>query len=178
MPTNKLLVAFQKELMSRLQNLGKAGDIANWLAIETAGLRYLLPLEEAGGVALLSSVGEVEPVAHTKAWFVGIVSIHGVPFAMIDFAGWLGLRVGSPDLTYMARHNASLITFNPKLDINCALLVDAILGLKNSNDFTKKEASENAALEEYYLDKEGQTWQMMRLSDLVRDEYFLYIEDV
>ena len=172
------LVEFQKALMARLQNLGNASDTADLLAVEVAGgYRYLIPLEDAGGVALLSSIGDIEPVAHTKFWFVGMVNYRGTPFALVDLAGWLGIRIGEPDIAYMIRKNASVVMFNPSLEINCALLVDNILGLRNSTEFQSVSSSDANSAEEYLLDQNKNTWQIMKLADLACDEYFLHIEE-
>ena len=171
------LVDFQTKLMERLQSAEAAGDLANWLAIETAGHKYLLPLIEAGEVVLLSSVHQIEEVAHTQPWFIGVVNLRGAPFAVVDLAGWLGLRTASPDLRLMARQNASLIAFNTSLGISCALLVDRLTGLKNDTDWDKVASPDEAdGQTEFLSDSKGEVWQVMRLSDLARDEYFLSIE--
>lgn len=171
------LVEFQKELMLRLQNLDKANDTASWLAVEVADYRYLIPLEDAGGVVLLSSIDSIEPVSHTKFWFVGMINVRGVPFALVDLAGWLGIRVGAPDIAYMTRHNASLVLFNPALEVNCALLVDRIAGLRNNGEFKKTSPPGSDPQGEYLLDQKQRVWQVMKLADLARDEYFLHIEE-
>lgn len=171
------LLEFQKELMARLQNVGKTSDISSWLAVEVAGgHRYLIPLEDSGGVALLSSIDYIEPVSHTQFWFVGMINHRGMPYALIDLAGWLGIRVGVADIAYMTRRNASLVMFNPALEINCALLVDRIVGLRNNSDFQKAASPDANETGEYLLDKDQNIWQVMRLSDLAHDEYFLHIE--
>lgn len=171
------LVDFQTQLMKRLQSAESAGNVASWLAIEVLGHKYLLPLVEAGEVVLLSSITQIEPVTHTQPWFVGVVNLRGAPYALIDIAGWLGLREGKPDLGYMARHTASVIAFNPSLEMSCALLVDKLAGLRNDSDWTAATPPTGADPSAQYLaDRQGQVWQVMRLSDLARDEYFLSIE--
>ena len=171
------LVEIQTQLMQRLQTAEAAGDVASWLAIEVLGHKYLLPLVEAGEVVLLSTISQIESVTHTKPWFVGVVNLRGAPFAVIDLAGWLGLRKGKPDLQYMARHNASIVAFNPSLEMSCALLVDRLAGLRNDNDWSVAQAPEGMDYSaEYLADQQGQVWQIMRMSDLARDEYFLSIE--
>lgn len=177
MSSRQSLVEFQTQLMHRLQSAEVAGNVANWLAIEVAGHKYLVSLAEAGEVVLFTPSVQVEPVSHTQSWFVGVVNLRGAPYAVVDLAGWLGLRQTPLDLAQMTRNHASLIAFNPSLGMSCALLVDHLVGLINDNEWT--EVSASAELDDssrYLADKKGQVWQIMKLSDLARDEYFLSIE--
>lgn len=172
------LVDFQVKLMERLNSADSSDDIASWLAVNVAGHRYLIPLAEAGEVISLNAVAiQIERVAHTKNWFLGIFNLRGAPYAVVDFAAWLGLRPANRNVRQLSAQEAVMIIFNQSLGLSCALLVDRILGLRSDNEWSQTDAPENADPQGAYVkDKEGMVWQVISLADLARDEYFLAVE--
>lgn len=172
------LVEFQVKLMERLNSADSSDDIASWLAVNVAGHRYLIPLAEAGEVISLNSVAiQIEKVAHTKNWFLGIFNLRGAPYAAVDFAAWLGLRPANRNMKQLSAQEAVMIIFNQSLGLSCALLLDKILGLRSDHEWTKTDIPDNADPQgEYVKDKEGKVWQIISLADLARDEYFLAVE--
>ncbi|MGL4666322.1 MAG: chemotaxis protein CheW [Saezia sp.] len=171
------LVDFQIKLMNRLQSSVSAGSLANWLAIEVVGYRYLIPLAEAGSIVSLSDVFHIEKVAYTRSWFLGVANFRGSSYAVVDLAGWFGLRNEKVNLPELAKQGAAFVTFHPSLGMSCALLVDKISGLRSDSHWQEAEAPEGMSENgQYFSDAEGKIWQVMKLTDLARDEYFLSIE--
>jgi len=174
---NQRLVDFQVKLMNRLQSASEAGSLANWLAIEVVGFRYLIPLAEAGSIISLSESFQIEKVAHTKGWFLGVGNFRGASYAVVDLAAWFGVRAGKANLSELANHGAAFVTFHDSLGMSCALLVDKIAGLRSDSQWKKMKPPKGMPVDgQYFSDSDGEVWQVMRLTDLARDEYFLSIE--
>lgn len=144
---------------------------ASWLAVECAGRGLLLPLVDAGEIF---PVVAMVPVAHVRPWFLGIANLRGELHGVVDLGAFLGL--GMPE----RRHEeARLVAFSAALDINCALLVDRLAGLRSAGQLV---AATPAAAQparpfvgDEYADEAGRHWQELRLSALARDDAFLSI---
>lgn len=174
---NQRLVDFQVKLMNRLQSADKARNLASWLAIEVLGYRYLIPLAEAGSIISLSDAFQIEKVAHTQNWFLGVANFRGSSYAVVDLAAWFGLRDGKVNLAELAKQGAAFVTFHDSLGMSCALLVDKVAGLRSDSHWKKADAPKGMDKKgKYFSDADGEVWQVMKLSDLARDEYFLLIE--
>ena len=66
------------------------GSPAAWLAVESNGNRYLLPLVQSGEIFPWSAV---QTVPYTKPWYMGVANLRGGLHGVIDLAGLL--RQGS-----------------------------------------------------------------------------------
>lgn len=177
MPGSKQsLVDFQQHIMKRLSSVRAVSDVANWLGVEAGGGRYLLPLSEAGEVFQHSAVPALEPVPHTKFWFLGVANLRGVPTGVTDLAGWLGLRTSRVDLGSRMLEDSSLIAFSPALDVNGAVFVDRLAGLRTRAMFTPVPAdSAGPAGLESYTDAAGLVWKVLSLEALAASDSFLDI---
>lgn len=175
---NQRLTDFQIQLMERLKTGESTETLANWLAIEVAGFKYLIPLAEAGSIISLTDTYHIEKVAHTKEWFLGVSNFRGFSYAVIDLAAWFGVREHHPNLLELAKNGAAFVTFHESLGMSCALLVDKIAGLRSDSDWKSSHCKKNNLGEEgeCFADMNGQVWHVMRLTDLARDEFFLSIE--
>lgn len=144
---------------------------ASWLAVECAGRGLLLPLVDAGEIF---PVAALVPVAHVRPWFLGIANLRGELHGVVDLGAFLGL--GTPE----RRHEeARLVAFSAALDINCALLVDRLAGLRSAAQLAAvapaAAPSPRPFMGDEYADEAGRRWQELRLSVLARDEAFLSI---
>lgn len=166
-----------RELQSRLAQRLQAARLqqiesATWLAVECADQGVLLPLGQAGEIFPLSAV---LPVPHTGGWFLGVANLRGRLHGVADLAGFLGLR--SAPFGDTGREQARLIALNPALEVNCALLVDRLAGLRSADQL--KAAPDEGARPAFggtrYLDGAGRSWQEIRLKDLAAEEAFLRI---
>jgi twitching motility protein PilI len=116
--------------LARTQERGKS-----WLAVESAGRGFLLPLKDAGEI--FSFVG-VLPVPHSLPWFLGVANLRGHLHGVVDLARFLGLDPVGKHLGEAGRETARLVAFNAGLDINCALLVEKLAGLRNASQLRPK----------------------------------------
>lgn len=175
MAEREALRDFQRRLADRLQAAPTLGVQAAWLAVEAAGGRYLIPLAQAGEI--FPAVPALT-VPHTQPWFLGVVSLRGGLYGVVDLATWLaGVPQGltrppssSPD--------AQLITFNPALEVQCALRVDRLLGLRGPEHFCGSTPAPDAGAESFgpvLHEASGVAWQALDLHAWSRQARFLRI---
>lgn len=173
MAKREALRELQSRLAERLQAVGHATDSANWLAVECAGQGLLLPLNQAGEIFALATMAAVP---HTHPWFVGVANLRGRLHGVVDLAAFLGLR--RQPLTDMARESCRLVAFNPGLELNCAVLVDRLAGLRSTEQIRAEEPG--AAVKPAFaglsgLDMQGRRWQEIQLQALATDPQFMRI---
>ncbi len=173
MAKREALKELQTRLAARLQAArGEDLAVSSWLAVEAGGQRLLLPLAQAGEIFSWSGV---QPVPYTQPWFMGVANLRGALSGVIDLAALLG---APPLRSELALAEASVVSFNAALDINAALLVERLAGLRSAGDFASHEPA--AAGGPSYLgavrqDAQGQRWQEFDLQALSRDPAFLAI---
>lgn len=173
MAKKEALRELQTRLAERLQAARSQPTAAGWLAVECAGHGMLLPLAQAGEIF---SLAPLVAVPHTQPWFIGVANLRGRLHGVVDLARFLGLAAPAAS-TEPSREQSRLIAFNPALDINCALLVDRLAGLRSaeqlkSDDDTRPRPAFAGAR---YLDAAGRRWQALQLAALAGDEAFLKV---
>lgn len=178
MANRQALRDLQTRLAERLQAARTNNSQgANWLAVQAGGHNYLLPLEQAGEIF---SWPGVLRVPYTTAWFWGVANLRGSLAGVVDVAAYLGHPI---ERTEQSLHEVSLLTMNPALQVNVALVVDRLLGLRGAQDFVS--ASTEPALGTLqrgpgtvgasYTDSTGSVWQVLQLHHLVQSSDFLSI---
>lgn len=172
MSNKQALRDLQTRLAERLQAARTQVRGQSWLAIESSGRGFLLPLREAGEIFALAPI---LPVPYSHRWFLGVANLRGHLHGVVDLAGFLGLKAAEP----AGRDTqARLVGFNQALDINCVLMVDRLSGLRSTDDLTPEPPPADArpAFAGAQLrDAGGRVWQELLLSALVSDEAFLTI---
>jgi twitching motility protein PilI len=172
MANKQALRELQSRLAERLSAARTELPGKSWLAVECSARGFLLPLREAGEIFALSTI---LPVPHSQRWFLGVANLRGHLHGVVDLAGFLGVK-----LRDTGRDQARLVGFNPNLEINCALLVDRLAGLRSEAELTP-EAASAAPLPAFvgasYRDAAGRAWQELHLAELAGDEAFLRIVD-
>lgn len=169
MANKEALRDLQGRLAQRLSAVRTDAQTMGWLAVESGGYSFLLPLVDAGEIFL---PGVLVPVPHTQGWFLGVANLRGTLTGVVDLAAFLGLRERA-SATVMQQ--GRLIGFNPGLDMNSALLVDRLAGLRNQEQLTpdgEVSGPQPAYVGGRYRDGSGRLWQELRLAVLARDERF------
>lgn len=164
----------QKRLAERLRNAQVTGVAASWLAVEAAGRRFLFPLTHAGEI-----YNVVPPLAvpYTHAWFLGVASLRGGVYGIVDFAA-LVCGTAPRDKISGGRDGARLIALNTLFDVNCALLVDRLAGLRGVDGFSASDppaAGDPPYFSHRYTDLDGVAWQEINLQQLAQQPDFLAI---
>jgi len=174
MANKEALRELQSRLAERLKLQGDSSraDSAAWLAVECADRGLLLPLEEAGEIFPLSPM---VAVPHTVPWFLGVANLRGRLHGVVDLAGFLGLRTAATGEA--VREQSRLVAFNPALDINCALLVDRLAGLRSLDQLRADPHSgpRPAFAGRSWTDSAGRNWQELQLSALAGHDAFLKV---
>ena len=174
MANREALRELQSRLASRLQAARSEGLQAGWLAVEAAGRKYLFPLSQAGEIFPYAAP---QGVPYTHPWFLGVANLRGGLYGVVDLASYVN---GQPPVqrSDAARAESRLIALNALLDVNCALLVDRLAGLRNTDAFTAS-AEAPAGSPDYfgsgYTDASGAYWQELNLQALSQQTQFLSI---
>lgn len=169
MANKEALRDLQGRLAQRLSAVRTDAQTMGWLAVESGGHAFLLPLAEAGEIFL---PGVLVPVPHTQAWFLGVANLRGTLTGVVDLAAFLGLCKRTAG---QAVQQGRLIGFNPNLDMNSALLVDRLAGLRNQDQLQAEEdlpGPQPGYVGSRYRDASGRLWQELHLAVLARDERF------
>lgn len=173
MANREALRDLQTRLASRLQAARAEGtSVSSWLAVESAGKSYLLPLGQSGEIFSWVSV---QPVPYTQSWFLGVANLRGGLVGVVDLAGLLGTPV---QRTEQALNESSLLALNSALEVNAALLVDRLAGLRGTDAFVSSEPPHADAPAFYgttYIDSSGGRWQELNLQILSQHSAFLSI---
>jgi twitching motility protein PilI len=178
MANKEALRELQNRLAARLQAARTEARTANWLAVESAGQGFLLPLAEAGEIF---PVGALVPVPHTVPWFLGVANLRGGLHGVADLAAFLGLKPWASPVASSAeglRDQSRLVAFNPALEVNCALLVERLAGLRSTEQLEAEPddgVPRPAFAGRRYRDGQGRSWQEISLSGLAGEEHFLKI---
>ena len=174
MANRQALRELQTRLADRLQVARTQGVAPSWLAVEAGGGNYLFPMAQAGEIFPWVAT---QSVPYTQDWFMGVANLRGGLFGVVDLAAYVSGRAGSPRAE-MARKDSRLIALNGALEVNCALLIDRLAGLRNQEafgDFSARTAEAPEFFGNRYVDHNGAAWQEINLQSLARQAHFLNI---
>jgi twitching motility protein PilI len=169
------LRGLQERLAQQLSEARTRERRKSWLAVESGGQGFLFPLHEAGEIF---SPVPCMSVSHTAGWFLGVANLRGHLHGVVDLAQFLGLRDRVPVTVEGARDPSRFVALNVALEINCALLVDRLAGLRNADQLTTEPQASGPRpgfAGHRMRDTQGRVWQELALSALASDESFLRI---
>jgi twitching motility protein PilI len=174
MANRQALRELQTRLAERLQVARTQGVAPSWLAVEAGGKRYLFPMGQAGEIFPWVAT---QAVPYTQPWFLGVANLRGGLFGVVDMASYV---TGQPLLpkTELARKESRLVALNAALEVNCALLIDRLAGLRNQEafvDYSEKPANAPDFFGNQYIDPSGAVWQEINLQLLAQQANFLTI---
>ena len=179
MANKQALRDLQHRLAQRMQSVrDEPTQTANWLAVECEGVGLLLSLKQA---AEIFTPVTLKPLPHAKPWLIGVANLRGGLFTVVDLAVFLGLRDGNerselrPD-----GGQARLVTLHAELNINCALWVDRLLGLRSDEQLTAPAPQPRSSPKPRFAgplmnDAEGRSWQQLDLEALSKHQQFLQV---
>jgi twitching motility protein PilI len=174
MANREALRELQSRLASRLQAARSQGVQAGWLAVEAAGRKYLFPLSQAGEIFPFAAP---QAVPYTHQWFLGVANLRGGLYGVVDLASFVSGQA-PVQRSDAARAESRLIALNALLEINCALLVDRLAGLRNTDAFTASNEPPPGSPDYFgsgYTDASGVFWQEVNLQALSQQSQFLSI---
>jgi twitching motility protein PilI len=177
MANRQSLKALQVRLAERLTAAKSEAVTASWLAVESGGSRFLLPLVQSGEIF---SWTHLQEVPYTKPWYAGVASLRGGLHGVID----LGLLTGCVTLGLGSRvaervtSETRLVSLHAALGVNAVLWIDRLMGLRNPAMFhslTESPPDSPAWYARCLVDGDGRTWQEINLQALAADAEFLAI---
>jgi twitching motility protein PilI len=157
-------------VQARLRGAPRDGQAA-WLAVESGTARLLLPMAHAGEVF---RTPEVQPVPYAQPWFLGVANLRGVVCGIVDLAAFLGCAEQGRDAGQRLA-GGRLVSFNPLLEVNAAVLVDAIAGVRTVSSFVRSvpaDATDPPCWGASYTGADGQAWREVNLQNLSRLDGF------
>lgn len=173
MANKEALRELQTRLAAKLQAARTQPRATSWLAVECTGRGFLLPLAQAGEIF---SIAPLVEVPHSRDWFLGVANLRGGLFGVVDLSRFLGLA--SSTSSEFGREQARLVVFNPTYELNCALLVGRLAGLRSADQLTADPSGGGARPRfagQRYMDGGGRAWQELNLAALADDDAFMSI---
>jgi twitching motility protein PilI len=174
MANREALRELQSRLASRLQAARTEGVQSAWLAVESAGNRYLFPLTQSGEIFPYTAT---QAVPYTQAWFLGVANLRGGLFGVIDLGSFVAGQAPA-QRSDASRAESRLVALNTLLEINCALLVDRLAGLRSLEAFSTSTEAPAGSPDYFgsgYTDANGAYWQEINLQALSQQPQFLSI---
>ena len=174
MANKEALRELQTRLADRLQAAKTRPRARGWLAVECAGVGLLLPLAQAGEIFPLRALLKLP---HAKPWMTGVAQLRGDLYTVIDLAAFLGLR--APQAMEPTAPDGQLVMLAPALQVNAALRVDRLSGLRGEEQLTREvdpsdnEGARPAFAAGRWKDAQGASWQEIDLGALAVDGAFL-----
>jgi twitching motility protein PilI len=163
MANRDALRELQSRLAARLQAAQAEGPSIAWLAVHAGAGRYLMPLAQSGEIFPWAPM---QPVPYTRPWFWGVANLRGSLSGVIDLAAFL------------AEAYCSLLALNAALDVNVALVVDRLAGLRSPDAFVSSSPPAEGApgyFGSLHTDAQGEVWQEIHLLSLSQSAQFLSI---
>jgi twitching motility protein PilI len=167
----------QERLAQRLSVAKTEAVTAAWLAVESNGNRYLLPLVQSGEIFPWSAV---QRVPYTKPWYLGVASLRGGLHGVIDLA--MLVEGGAPSaMTTQSERITSesrLVSLHAALGVNAVIWIDRLLGLRSAamfSGFGPRPDGAPAYFNRLLTDVQGLLWQELDLQVLVGEPEFLAI---
>lgn len=174
MANREALRELQARLATRLQAARTEGVSASWLAVRAGEASYLFPLAQSGEIFPLVNV---QHVPYSRPWFLGVINLRGGLNGVVDLASFLADGV-APTRTEQSLAQASVVTFNASLELNCALMVDVLAGLRKREAFSEEgppPAGSPVYFGSRFIDLNGVPWQEINLQSLSQLPQFLSI---
>ncbi len=175
MANRQALRDLQTRLAERLQQARTEGVAPGWLAVEVSSRRYLLPLAQSGEIFPLTSV---QTVPYTQHWYLGVANLRGGLYGVVDLASFISGTNLQRNFEGSVHEQTRLIALNSAMEINCAVLIDRLGGLRGIGDFVARESMPQdspAYMSAQYQDKSGQLWIELDLQVLANSSEFLGI---
>lgn len=174
MANREALRELQSRLASRLQAARTEGVQSAWLAVEAAGRKYLFPLTQSGEIFPYAAT---QAVPYTQSWFLGVANLRGGLYGVVDLASYVSGQAPA-QRSDASRAESRLVALNALLDINCALLIDRLAGLRSMEAFTSSCVAPEGSPDYFgsgYTDASGAYWQEINLQALSQQQQFLSI---
>ncbi|WP_180125547.1 chemotaxis protein CheW [Rhodoferax sp. BLA1] len=172
MSNKQALRDLQTRLADRLQSAqGQSVSVA-WLAVRLGEAHYLLPLSQSGEIFPLPNITRVP---YTQPWFCGVANLRGGLYGVVDLLALMGDAAARSEQAWA---QVRLVTLNAESGLNCALVLDGLMGLRRQEAFTHMAPAapgSPAWFGHRLTDTDDQVWQEIDLYALSQTAAFLSI---
>lgn len=175
MANRAALRELQQRLASRLRAARGQEQLVSWLAVVTGASRYLFPLTQANEIFPSTPV---QPVPYAQPWFIGVANLRGGLFGVVDLARFIGVGENAKPAASSSISEGSFVTLNATLEVNCAILIDQLAGLRGVDAFKASHEAPAGSPDFFghlYIDSDGVRWQELNLQLLSQSPRFLGI---
>ncbi|MDN2670128.1 MULTISPECIES: chemotaxis protein CheW [unclassified Janthinobacterium] len=162
---------YQLQLIERIQ-AARSGALAarKELGVMLGGRPCLLDLTQLGEIVIAAGV-QIQGVPLAQDWYLGLAAMRGRLTGVVDLARYMGEAACAPG------NHCRIITFSPRLGLNCALLVERVLGLRQLRAMQHVQDTAQGVLPSWAAqalrDSEGQQWLRLDLAQLAQSARFL-----
>lgn len=160
---------YQLQLIERIQ-AARSGALAarKELGVMLGGRPCLLDLTQLGEIVIAAGV-QIQGVPLAQDWYLGLAAMRGRLTGVVDLARYMGEPACAPG------NHCRIITFSPRLGLNCALLVERVLGLRQLRAMQSVPLPDTQPswAAQALRDSEGQQWLRLDLAQLAQSERFL-----
>jgi twitching motility protein PilI len=153
---------FQQNLIDRIQAKDMSAERVSTLGVQIAGRNWLIEMVDIGEVLTLPQLTRI-PFA--KPWFRGVANVRGNLYCVADMAAYAHSGVASGEI------DNRILLVAQRHDFNAALLVDRVLGLRDTRGWRQSEV---AGQTEYH-DEQGTPWHKLDVPGLLEQAEFLQI---
>lgn len=152
---------FQQDLSDRMRDKTRKDSQLSLLGVQIGSQNYLVAMTDVSEVL---SLPPLTSVPLTKPWFHGIANVRGNLYCVADLANFLGLGQASRHL------NNRLLLVAEHYDINAALLVNRVFGLRDAGSWRRDIEQPDC-----YFDEHDIAWHKLRVGELISQPDFLQI---
>ena len=168
MAKNSQLREYQNNILAKLENAKKAGAAApaGHLGVIIGEMNVLVNLQEISETLPITHIKQVPLV---KPWFLGLVNVRGVLYAINDIAQLLENSVTS------LSSNSRMLIISDSVSKNVAFMVDKLIGLRRLDEMTARDElnAETVCLSpQTYRDAEDKIWYLLDCNQLVKSKVF------
>ena len=168
MAKNSQLREYQTNILAKLENAKQAGAAApaGYLGVVIGQMNVLVNLQEISETLPITYIKKVPLV---KSWFLGLVNVRGVLYAINDISQLL--ETSFTGLSSSSR----MLLINDSVSKNVAFIVDKLIGLRRLDEMTlRKETTLNTIFfkPQTYRDVEDKIWYLLDCNQLVESKVF------
>ena len=167
---------YQQNLIDQLQAKNLSSARVSTLGVQIGGQNWLVDMVDVSEVL---PVPVLTVVPSTKSWFRGVANVRGNLYGVVDIAGYqqvgadlrsqTGTGAGSGQTPKNINNRILLVA--GRFAFNVALLVDNVLGLRDTRNWHQNQAFGQIE----YRDEQDGVWQKLDVSALLGQAEFLQI---
>lgn len=155
--------------MAKLQSLASSDTASpSKLGVQIGSQFWLVNLSD---ISEALPIPKLTSVPLSQPWFCGVANFRGNLYGIVDFSHFLG------DVPTQFGLDCRLLLVHQKFSVNCGIVVNRMLGLRNPEKMQRMEIAGEAPpwVAAEYQDETGQRWQELNMPILTGHAQFLNV---